>query len=153
MKENELQEFIVGLLDRLSVTGHKVSVLNRTRETVFNIELGDDAALFFSGENEALRALNTLVRKVAEKHAGEETLERVRVDINSHDTAHIEFLENQARTLAERARSLKQDIEMSPANAYDRMIVHETLRDEENITTESEGEGSLRHLVIRYIGG
>jgi len=36
-------------------------------------------------------------------------------------------------------------------SAYDRMVVHETLRGEAGVVTKSEGEGNLRHVVIRYV--
>jgi len=152
MKTNELREFTAGLLDRLGVEGHRVVAVERESETVLDIELGSGEALFIADGNEALRALNTVVRRVAEKHAEKTaTPMRIRVDINSRDTAHIEFLENQARVLAERARTLKQDVGMNPMSAYDRMVVHETLRGEAGVVTKSEGEGNLRHVVIRYV--
>lgn len=150
MKIHELQEFTAGLLGRLGIKEHRVSVIERARETVLNIELPELPAVLLNN-SEALRALNTVVRRVAERQPEAELLGRLRVDINNHDTGHIEFLENQAHILAERARSLKRDIAMSPANPYDRMITHEALRDSVGIKTESEGEGSLRHVVIRFV--
>jgi spoIIIJ-associated protein len=52
--------------------------------------------------------------------------------------------------MAERARSLQYDVELSPMSAYERLIVHTTLQDAPNVKTESQGEGRNRRVVIKY---
>lgn len=54
--------------------------------------------------------------------------------------------------LAERARTFKHDVEMSPMSPYDRLIVHASLTGLPDIKTESLGEGQVRHIVIKYTG-
>ena len=34
-------------------------------------------------------------------------------------------------------------------NAYERRIVHTTLQDRDDVTTESTGEGEKRHVVVK----
>ena len=72
-------------------------------------------------------------------------------DIGYH-LKHVKTLEGQAKMLAERARTFKYDVEMSPMSSYDRLIVHSSLQGSPDVATQSSGEGSLRHIVIKYIG-
>ena len=74
------------------------------------------------------------------------------IDVNGYHLKHIKELEGQAKMLAERARTFQHDVEMSPMSGYDRLIVHVSLHDLPGIATESEGEGKLRHVVIKYAG-
>jgi spoIIIJ-associated protein len=52
--------------------------------------------------------------------------------------------------MAERARSFQYDVELTPMNAYERLIVHTVLSDSPNVKTESSGEGRNRRVVIKY---
>ena len=55
--------------------------------------------------------------------------------------------------MAERARYFKSSIEVEPMAPHERRIVHEFLSEMADITTESQGEGKNRHVVIKYTGG
>jgi len=72
--------------------------------------------------------------------------------VNGYHATHIRALESQALMLAERARTFKYDIEMSPMSSYDRLIVHSVLQGSPDVLTESQGEGKVRHIVIKYTG-
>jgi spoIIIJ-associated protein len=52
--------------------------------------------------------------------------------------------------LAQRARLFKHDVEMSPMNPYERLVVHELFAEDPEIVTESAGEGKFRHIVLKY---
>jgi spoIIIJ-associated protein len=53
--------------------------------------------------------------------------------------------------MAERARSFRYDVELSPMSAYERLIVHSALSSEPHVKTESQGEGRGRRVVIKYV--
>jgi spoIIIJ-associated protein len=72
------------------------------------------------------------------------------IDVNGYRTQKIKDLQNKALMMAERARSLQYDVELSPMSAYERLIVHTTLQDAPNVKTESQGEGRNRRVVIKY---
>ena len=50
--------------------------------------------------------------------------------------------------LAEKAKETGVDIPMRPMSSKDRRIVHLTLKEHEHVTTESQGEGLRRHVVV-----
>lgn len=99
---------------------------------------------------DSLHAIDTLVKKIAEKRAGGEDLPLFLVDIDEYRARQIRDLQNKARMMAERARSFQYDVELSPMSAYERLIVHTVLANEPHVKTESQGEGRNRRVVIKY---
>lgn len=127
-------------IDTADIAGH----------TIFTIHTKDSGALI-GAHGDTLSALNMLMKKVYEDDDKKtEDVFRFVVDVNGYHMKHIKALENQAQMLAERARTFKYDIEMSPMSGYDRMIIHAALQGSPNVYTESVGEGAMRHIVVRY---
>jgi len=58
------------------------------------------------------------------------------------------FLVDLAQRLAEKVVASGRPVPVEPMSAHDRRIVHMALVDHEGVTTESEGEGSYRRVVI-----
>ena len=111
-----------------------------------------DSRFMIGREGETLRSLNHLVRKMIEKNLGEESTQKLFVDINGYQKKRFENLKNIAHMMAERARYFKSNIEIDPMPAYERRIVHMFLEGSKDIKTESEGYGPTRRVVIKYIG-
>ena len=59
-----------------------------------------------------------------------------------------EQLEQQARDAAKEVKRWGDPVKMPEMNAHDRRIIHMALRDDPEITTESEGEGAMKKVVI-----
>ena len=89
---------------------------------------------------------------MAEKTINEEESTRIFVDINGYQKKQFDALRATAHMMAERARYFKSSISIDPMSAFERRIVHMFLQDQNDLQTESEGVGSDRHVVIRYIG-
>jgi predicted RNA-binding protein Jag len=64
----------------------------------------------------------------------------------------MERVRQEARAFAQRARLFRHDVDMPPLSSYERLVVHELFADDEEIRTESAGEGKLRHIVLKYQG-
>jgi spoIIIJ-associated protein len=111
-----------------------------------------DSRFMIGREGETLRSLNHLVRKIIDKKFGEESLQKLFIDVNGYQKKRFESLKNIAHMMAERARYFKSNIEIDPMPAYERRIVHMFLEDSKDIKTESEGYGSERRVVIKYVG-
>jgi len=151
MKKEKITELIGQMLAKLGVSFDEVEVTEAAGHTLFTIRTKDSGVLIGT-RGETLHALNHIVKKVLEDKAegeGEETF-RFMLDVNGYHLKHIKMLEAQATTLADRVRTFKHDIEMSPMSAYDRLIVHAALTGISEVKTESQGEGEVRHIVIKY---
>jgi spoIIIJ-associated protein len=147
MENDEIVSTLKGILGKLAVPIDDIEVTEVAGHTLFTIRTSDSGVLIGSG-GDTLHALNHLMKKIAEGKRDDE--KRFVVDVNDYHLKHIKALEGQAKMLAERARTFKYDVEMAPMSPYDRLIVHASLQGTPDIATESEGEGKLRHIVIRY---
>lgn len=150
MDKETIAKKIRELVGKLGVTVEDLVVSEAAGHALFTIKTQDSGVLIGT-RGETLQALNHLVRKMFEGEEDEETFRFV-IDVNGYHLKHIKMLEIQASMLAERARTFKYDIEMSPMSAYDRLIVHSALSDSPDVSTESQGEGKVRHIIIRYKG-
>ena len=145
MTQEAIKTFIETLLTKAEIPFDSVEVETSTEQTVFQIQTPESAKLIGS-RGDTIRALNHIAKKA---FSGEDQPPFL-VDVNGYRTKKIEDLKQTARLLADRARSLKYNVEMTPMSSYERMIVHAALAEEPNIATESHGEGRDRRVVIRY---
>lgn len=110
-----------------------------------------DSRFMIGREGETLRSLNHIVKKMIEKDLGEAEVSNIFIDINGYQKERFDNLKNIAHMMAERARYFKSNIEVDPMPAFERRIVHMFLEGQPDIKTESEGYGSSRRVVIKYI--
>ena len=134
------------LIEKLGCAVDDITLVTDGPHPIIQIRSSDSKNLI-GYHGETLQAINTVVRKMADREGVEE---KFVIDINNYHGKRIDELKNQAKILAERARVFQHEVEMSPMNAYERMIVHATLAEEGDIVTESSGEGKFRRVVIKY---
>lgn len=150
MKQTQtIKKIIEDFLNKLTVEFDTVEMIESEVHPTLLIKTSDSGVLI-GNNGESLRALNHLVKKIVEKKlSGEDKLQFL-LDVNGYHEKKMETLKNQAKILAERARMFKSNVEMSPMNAYERMIIHATFSNDNDIETESEGEGKMRRVVLKY---
>ena len=73
------------------------------------------------------------------------------VDIEGYKSRRRKKIEDMARSSAARAKERGGKVTLSPMNAYERRIVHLTLRDDDGVVTHSEGEDPERRVVITAV--
>ncbi|OGG47745.1 hypothetical protein A2761_02550 [Candidatus Kaiserbacteria bacterium RIFCSPHIGHO2_01_FULL_51_33] len=150
MHTEEIKSIIREFLERLTVAVEDVSVREEENPPLFHVTTKDSGVLIgINGDN--LRALNVVVKKIVERRLGAEAAAQFFLDVNGYQSRHIAEVRSKVRMLAERARTFKYDVEMSPMNAYERMIVHATFTNDPDIATESVGEGKFRRVVLKYM--
>ncbi len=70
-------------------------------------------------------------------------------DRNEEDeAAHEETLRIQALDASKEVKRWGEPVVLAPMNSHDRRIIHITLQDDPELITASEGEGSLKKVVI-----
>ena len=139
------KETVEKILGYLSVP-YEVELLDAGEDVRFIIKAGDSSLLIGEG-GQSLHSLNLLAKRIYEKKFPQGV--RFLVDINDYHQKKIEEVKDEARIHAQRVRYFKKDIEMRPMNAYERRIVHMTLQEYPDISTESRGEGRDRKVVIK----
>jgi spoIIIJ-associated protein len=99
----------------------------------------------FRGRNMA--ALQLILSLMVKKELGEWV--RVLLDINNYRGEQKDRLENMARELAQKVIATGKEVHMANMSSYERRLCHMVLTEIEGITSDSEGEGEERHIVIR----
>ncbi len=150
MENDKITALVRELCSKLGAVVDDVTVSEEAGHVLFTVHTKDSGVLIGS-RGDTLSALNHVVKKALEKQGVPDESLRFTVDVNGYHLKHMKMLEGQAKILAERARTFKYDVEMSPMTAYDRMIVHAALSGAPNVRTESSGEGRMRHVTIKYV--
>jgi len=89
--------------------------------------------------------LDHVVKIIAKKY----NLDRVNVDVNNYKKERERLLVELAKAAARKVLVEKKEIALPAMNAYERRIVHVELATRPDVKTESLGEGSERHIVVK----
>jgi spoIIIJ-associated protein len=109
-----------------------------------------EAGLLIGQGGENLDALQYLVKIIISKKMGQEA-PRFLVDINNYRANRLQTLKETALRVAEEVRREKKTKFLEAMSAFERRIVHLTLKDFEGVTAEGMGEEPNRKIVIRPI--
>lgn len=107
---------------------------------------GDDLAVLIGRHGNTLDALQTLFNSIIIKRIGFRY--PIIIDVEGYKSRQRQKLESIARSSADRAAKQNRRINLHPMSPYERRIIHITLKDDMRVTTESEGEGPSRHVVV-----
>jgi len=111
-----------------------------------NIET-DDPGRLIGRQGRTLSDLQYLTNRI-NFHKDKEA-PKVTVDVGNYRGESTDGLTKKAKECADKARRWGDIVEMEPMNAYDRRIVHQTLKEEEGVTTESiEVDGTSDKVVL-----
>jgi spoIIIJ-associated protein len=142
------QAFLAGVLEHMKIPA-QVKAAEQDDRILLEIECGndDDLQRIIGRRGQVVDALQHMVSKVLVKVRGERG-RIVVVDAGGYRQRHIERLEELARRTADKCKTSGQPVELSPMPAHDRRIVHMALAAIDGVSTQSEGEGDLRHIVV-----
>ena len=109
---------------------------------------GDDLGLFIGRHGATIDAIQHLAFKVANRNAGRDQAVRVTVDAAGYRERREHMLHRQADQAASRASRSGRPVALDAMSATERKVVHEYLKDREDVETYSEGTEPDRHLVV-----
>lgn len=111
----------------------------------FNIS-GGDSALLIGKRGQTLEAIQYIVEKIINKKNEERV--KIIIDVEGYLASRKENLERLANRLAEKAKKIGKPMTIGQMNSHDRRIVHLLLKNDNNVRTQSIGEGHYRKLMI-----
>jgi spoIIIJ-associated protein len=114
--------------------------------TIFVDVLGRDLGMLIGRRGENLSQLQYMVNLLCNKRIGEWT--RVVVDVEGYRTRREESLIGLAERVARQVVRSRRPIVLEPMPPNERRIVHLTLREHPDVTTESNGEGIGRRITV-----
>jgi spoIIIJ-associated protein len=126
----------------------EVTLVEDDEQVVATVE-GDDLGLFIGRHGQTIEAVQHLAQRAALKDQDrDDPRRRIVVDAAGYRARRAEALQGQADDAAEEALRFGRPVALDAMNATERRIVHEHLRDRDDVETYSEGDEPDRHLVV-----
>jgi len=117
-------------------------------EDVINVNLNtEDAALVIGYHGDTLDSLQVILSLMISKKLGE--FKRVSLEVADYKKNREEWLTNLAYQTKERVLAENKEIYLPDLKPWERRIVHVLLADDNEVISESVGEGKDRVLVIK----
>jgi spoIIIJ-associated protein len=108
---------------------------------------GPDLGVLIGRHGQMIDALQYLANAIAHRAVGEER-RRIVIDASGYRARRAATLESLARRSAEQASATGIRVELEPMSSVERRIVHEALKDDPEVSTESEGAEPHRYVVV-----
>jgi spoIIIJ-associated protein len=107
---------------------------------------GQDLGLFIGRHGQTIEAVQHLAQRIVLK--GDESGLRLLVDAGGYRARRAKTLRAEADDAAEEALRTGRPVELDPMPALERRLVHEHLRERDEVETYSEGTEPERYLVV-----
>jgi spoIIIJ-associated protein len=107
---------------------------------------GEGVGPLIGRRGQTIDAVQHLAQRIVFR--GGESRTRVVIDADGYRARRMRALHEDADDAAEEALQTGEAVELVPMTAAERRVVHEHLRDREDVRTHSEGEEPERYLVI-----
>jgi spoIIIJ-associated protein len=153
--EKDFQQIAKGALEELlAKMGIRVQVVIRQKVDVEEGEpppvvldiVGDDLGILIGRRGETLAALQYITRLIVNRKTRRWC--PLVVDVEQYKVRRERSLRRLAQRMAERVSFSRQPMALEAMPAYERRIVHITLRDHPSVITKSVGEGDQRKVTI-----
>lgn len=140
------KEYLLTIIKNYDLEG---TVVEKFENGIIHLTIDTNHNSILIGKNgKTLQALNDVCRyAVAAKYKKHY---RILLDINSYKNEKYAKLTRIAKRVAKEVLNTKSTVHLDPMPADERRIVHNALTRFKNISTQSEGTGNKRHIVISY---
>ncbi len=138
------------LLEKMHIDAH-IEVLRaaaaegETAPWVLQIH-GLDLGVLIGRRGETLSALQYITRLIASRELQRRA--NIVLDVEGYKARREKVLQRLAQRMADQAIHTGRTVALEPMSPYERRIVHLALRDRDDVSTESVGEGSRRKVTI-----
>jgi spoIIIJ-associated protein len=142
--QNEVRQFVA---DVTAAMGLDVNVVaERLDDGGLRVDVqGEDGTALLQRKGEALDALQHIVN-TAFRHEGDS--QRIVVDCQNFRRGKDLELQQMAKFLIDKVKSTKTPQELGPLNSYARRVVHMEVALDPEVTSESQGDGQMKTVII-----
>ena len=116
-------------------------------EVTLTLKQAHNEDLLIGRKGETLKTLQFMVRYMVSRKLGDRV--NLMVDVEGYQERRHLALRNMARRVADRVSDTGRSISLEPMPPNERRIVHLALSDHPEVTTESDGMGSSRQVVVQ----
>jgi spoIIIJ-associated protein len=143
---DRVRELLERISDALALAA-TVHVEEHDREIRGTLD-GDDLGLFIGRHGQTIDAVQHLAFKAATRDHPPSSGIRVVVDAAGYRERREQALQRQADEAADDAVRSRRPVALDAMSATERKVVHEYLKDRDDVETYSEGTEPDRHLVV-----
>lgn len=143
-----IKEFLENVLVRMELSNCGVEVAENGESVIMNI-VGEDAAHAIGYRGETLDALQYLCNLLL--NTSESGFKRVSLDAENYRAKREKILQRLASNIEQKVKRTGKEVSLEPMNPYERRVIHTALQGSKIVTTQSEGQGAHRHVVITPI--
>ena len=148
-RNEQILQFTCEMLEMINFEVEKAfveDVEGEENQVLVGLTVTNPAGLIgFRGRN--LAAVQLILSLAIKNKLGEWV--RILLDVNNYRGEQKERLMAMVKSLAQKVVSTGSPVTMASMSSYERRICHMAVADMPEITTESEGEGEERHIVIK----
>ena len=109
----------------------------------------ENNAVLIGKMGKTLAALNTVVRSAVNSEFKKRI--DVLIDVNRYKDDRYHKVMSMAKRIGKQVQKSHVDVELDPMPNDERKVIHKALANWHNLSTESAGEGSNRHICIKYV--
>ena len=144
---HKIQEFLQTVLNKM---GLNCTVEAANDDDALSLVItGDDASVAIGYRGETLDALQYLCS--LQLNSKNSSFKRITLDAEGYRSKREKTLQRLAQNLEQKVKRTGREAKLEPMNPYERRVIHTTLQNSKYVTTQSEGQGSARHVVISPI--
>ena len=136
---------IYELLKDMGISSNiEVTVVN---EVARYIIMSDQDSLIIGKNGKNLQALSTIISQMIMKQTYRQF--KFVLDVGDYKLKREKYLEKLAKNVANEVKNTKVEAKLDSMNSYERRIVHNILKDNNYVYTESTGEEPNRAVIIK----
>lgn len=145
VKETTNEEYIKEFFKNLSIdTSFE---LEETEEEIKLTLETEDSGMIIGYHGETLDALQLILALVLSKKQG--VFKRVSIEVGDYKKNREEWLNKLAIDAKEKALSQNREVVLEELKPWERRVIHLILAEDDEVVSESSGEGRERVLVVR----
>ncbi|RMH58594.1 MAG: KH domain-containing protein [Candidatus Hydrogenedentota bacterium] len=141
-----IRETLHRLVHVLDESAELVEVRERNGRWYGELE-ADELALVLGRRGRTLDSLQILTSAIVSRKMGKHI--RITLDAAGFREKRREALTQMAQVLAREVVRDNVELHLDPMSAHDRKIIHSVLAKNKKVVSESEGQGSRRHVVLK----
>src|SRR5215469_8803499 len=145
VERKDVEQLIEKLFSLLEIEG--TFTLEEQEDILDVLMETKDTGIVIGYHGEVLESLQLVLSLAIAKKLGR--FVRVSIEVDGYKKNRTEYLHNLAMQVKEKALSENKEQVLSSLKSWERRIIHLYLQNDEQVTSESEGEGKDRVLVIK----
>lgn len=144
-KSRHGKEILLKILELMDIRDAKIRVVEEESNIYLDI-YSQAEGLLIGRHGQTLSSLQYVINRIVNHDPKSDT--RFIVDIGGYRDRHRTILEKMASRIAKRVTETNEEEELKAMNAFDRRIIHMSVKDNPDVVSYSLGEGNFRRVVI-----